>query len=204
MAALQLTNVFRCAAAALVLIASALAYAQEPAAPGQEPLSVDVDLVLVHATVTDPEGRYVTGLEREHFQIWEDKVEQSVAHFSIEDAPMSVSIVLDISGSMKSKIDIARDAAVAFLKIGSLDDEYLLIEFSNRPEVIESFTTDVSRLQSRLILGTTKGMTALYDAMYLAVERLRHGNNPKKTVLLITGRRRQPKPLLVRKCARSY
>ncbi len=187
MAELRTKRVFRCAAAAaVVFIASALAYAQEPAAANQGPLKVDVDLVLVNATVTDPENRYVTGLEREHFQIWEDKVEQSISYFSAEDAPMSVCIVLDISGSMKDKIAIARDAAVAFLKTGSPDDEYLLIEFSNRPEIIESFTTDISRLQNRLIFGTTKGMTALYDAMYLAVEKVKGGGNAKKAVLLIT------------------
>lgn len=174
------------AAVAIAFIASVLAHAQGSRALQDRPLQVDVNLVLVNATVTDPENRYVTGLEREHFQVWEDKVEQRVEYFSAEDAPLSAGIVLDTSGSMKEKIATARDAAVTFLKTGSPDDEYLLAEFNSRPEVTEGFTTDISRLQNRLIFGAVKGMTALYDAIYLAVEKVKKGSNAKKAILLIT------------------
>src|SRR4051794_5758761 len=66
-------------------------------------LKIDVDLVLVNATVTDPLNRYVSGLEAQHFQIWEDKVEQKVEYFSAEDVPISVGVIFDVSGSMKDK-----------------------------------------------------------------------------------------------------
>lgn len=149
-------------------------------------LRVDVDLVLVNATVTDPQSRYVTGLEKEHFQVWEDKVEQNIAYFSAEDVPVSLGIIFDVSGSMKDKISAARDAAVTFLKTGNPEDEYFLVEFSSRPELASDYTTDIGRLQNRLIFTPAKGMTALYDAVYLGLEKLREGANPKKALLMIT------------------
>src|SRR6058998_933074 len=155
-------------------------------APPTQTLKVDVDLVLVNATVTDPLSRYVSGLEAEHFQIWEDKIEQKIAYFSSEDVALSLGMIFDVSGSMKDKISTARDAAVTFLKTGNPEDEYFLVEFSNRPEVAEDFTTDVTRLQNRLIFTPAKGMTAMYDSVYLGLEKLKEGNNPKKALLLIT------------------
>jgi Ca-activated chloride channel homolog len=149
-------------------------------------LKIDVELVLVNATVTDPQNRYVTGLGQEHFQVWEDKTEQKIEYFSAEDVPISLGIIFDISGSMKEKISTARDAAVTFLKTGNPDDEYFLVEFANRPEVAEDFTTDVSKLQNRLIFAPAKGMTAMYDSVYLGLEKLKEGSNPKKALLLIT------------------
>jgi Ca-activated chloride channel family protein len=177
------------AALLLVLAISAMTLAQDPASQKEKQsptLKVDVDLVLVNATVTDPQNRYVTGLEPEHFQIWEDKIEQNIAYFSAEDVPVSLGVIFDISGSMKDKISIARDAAVTFLKTGNPDDEYFLVEFANRPEIAEDFTSDISRLQNRLIFAPAKGMTAMYDSVYLGLEKLQEGSNPKKALLLIT------------------
>jgi Ca-activated chloride channel homolog len=149
-------------------------------------LKVDVDLTLVNATVTDSLNRYVSGLEQEHFQIWEDKIEQKIEYFSSEDVAMSLGMIFDVSGSMKDKIATARDAAVTFLKTGNPDDEYFLVEFANRPEVASDFTTDISKLQSKIIFTPAKGMTAMYDAVYVGLEKLKAGNNPKKALLLIT------------------
>src|SRR5215467_9417019 len=149
-------------------------------------LKVDVDLVLVNATVTDQLNRYVSGLETQHFQIWEDKIEQKVQYFNAEDLPISVGIIFDVSGSMKDKIGTARNAASTFLKTGNPDDEYFLVTFANRPEVDADFTTDVTKLQSKLLLTPAKGMTAMYDSVYLGLEKLKEGSNPKKALLLIT------------------
>jgi len=149
-------------------------------------IKVDVDLVLVNATVTDSLSRYVSGLEQNHFQIWEDKVEQKIEYFTAEDVPVSVGIIFDVSGSMKDKIATARDAAATFLKTGNPDDENFLVEFANRPELASDFTTDVTKVQSKLILTPAKGQTAMYDAVYLGLEKLKQGNNPKKALLLIT------------------
>jgi len=149
-------------------------------------LKVDVDLVLVNATVTDQLNRYVSGLEEQHFQIWEDKVEQKVEYFNAEDVPISVGIIFDVSGSMKEKIGTSTQAAATFLKTGNPDDEYFLVTFANRPEVVADFTTDVSKLQSKLLMSAAKGMTAMYDSVYLGLEKLKEGSNPKKALLLIT------------------
>src|SRR5213592_3519977 len=161
---------------------------QEPSADKKptQTLKIDVDLVLVNATVTDSLNRYVSGLEANHFQVWEDKLEQKVEYFSAEDVPISIGVIFDVSGSMKDKISTARQAAATFLKTGNPEDEYFLVEFASRPEVAEDFTTDVSRLQNHLLFAPAKGMTAMYDSVYLGLEKLREGNNPKKALLLIT------------------
>ena len=176
------------------LLIVALAYAinaQTPAKPqASDPshtLKVDVDLVRVNATVVEPmTNKLVTGLERDAFQIYEDKIEQQVQYFSSEDEPISLGIIFDVSGSMKDKISTSRDAAVQFLKTGNPEDEYFLVQFSSRPEVAEGFTSDISRLQNHLLFAPAGGMTALYDAVYLGLEKLRGGSNPKKALLLIT------------------
>jgi Ca-activated chloride channel family protein len=162
--------------------------AQEASADKKPPstLKVNVDLVLVNATVTDQLNRYVSGLESPHFQIWEDKVEQKVEYFNAEDVPISIGIIFDVSGSMKEKIGTAREAAATFLKTGNPDDEYFLVTFANRPEVVADFTTDVTKLQSKLLLTPAKGMTAMYDSVYVGLEKLKEGTNPKKALLLIT------------------
>ena len=87
-------------------------------------VKVDVNLVLVNVTVSDPQERLVTGLEREHFQLWEDKIEQTIEYFSSEDTPLSIGLIFDSTGSMSDKISTARDAAVTFLKTGNPEDEF--------------------------------------------------------------------------------
>src|SRR5437867_1153604 len=171
----------------VILYLSLCLYAQQPKNSAQTPsIKVDVDLTLVNATVTDPQSRVVTGLEREHFQLWEDKIEQKIEYFSSEEVPLSLGIIFDVSGSMKDKLSVARDAAVTFLKTGNPEDEYFLVEFSNRPEITQDFTTDITRLQSRLVFTRAQGMTALYDAVYVGLERIKQGGNTKKALLLIT------------------
>ncbi len=152
----------------------------------QQTLMVDVDLVVVNATVTDPLNRYVTSLQREHFRLYEDRVEQDIQYFSAEDVALSLGIIFDISGSMKDKASVARDAAATFLRTGSPDDEYFLVAFNSSAEVLQEFTTDISRLQNHLIFARTSGMTALYDAVYLGLETLGQGINTKKALLMIT------------------
>ncbi len=149
-------------------------------------LRVDVDLVLVNVSVTDSSHRQVPGLSKEHFQIWEDKIEQQVQYFSAEDVPLSAGIIFDISGSMREKLPAARAAASTFLRMGAPDDEFLLIEFSNSPQVEQNFTTDITKLQSRLLFTQASGRTSLYDALYLGMEKIRRGSNSRKVLLLIT------------------
>jgi Ca-activated chloride channel family protein len=151
----------------------------------QKALKVDVDLVMVNVTVTDG-NKFVTGLKPENFQLFEDKFEQKIEYFSSEVAPVSLGIIFDISHSMEKKLDFAREAAAKFLETGTPEDEYFLVEFSNRAKIAEGFTTDISRLRDRLAFKQGAGATALYDAIYLGLGQLKRGQNPKKALLLIT------------------
>jgi Ca-activated chloride channel family protein len=149
-------------------------------------VKVDVNLVLVNATVTDVYNRFVTGLEKEHFKVFEDKIEQEISHFSREDVPTSIGLLFDVSSSMGDKIARAKDAAVAFLKTSNPDDEFYLLTFADVPKVDIDFTTDVSEIQNRLVYKNAKGSTTLYDAVYLGMQKMKQGHNPKKAILMIT------------------
>ena len=151
----------------------------------QKSLKVDVDLVMVNVTVTDA-NRFVTDLKAENFQLFEDKIEQKIRYFSSEVAPVSLGIIFDISHSMEKKIGFARDAAAKFLETGTPEDEYFLVEFANRAQIAEGFTSDIKRLRDSLALKPAEGSTALYDAIYLGLAQLKRGQNPKKALLLIT------------------
>ena len=170
----------------LTMFLSAWLAAPQTDARPQRSVKIDVDLVLVNSTVTDSGGRSVTGLDRNHFHVWEDNVEQAIQYFSTEEVPVSVGIVFDMSGSKNGKISIARDAVMTFLKTGSPNDEYTLVEFNNRPQVVQDFTSDIIEVQNRIALVSPSGWTALYDAVYLGMQQLRRAHNPRRALLLIT------------------
>jgi len=149
-------------------------------------LKVDVDIVLANVTVTLRDGRFVTGLDKENFKLFEDKVPQEITYFSSEDIPLSVGIILDVSGSMKDKLKTAVEAAITFMKGGSPDDEYFLVEFADKPTESAEFTNDIEKIQSRCMFSKAKGRTALYDAVYMGLSKLEQGNNAKRALLLIT------------------
>jgi Ca-activated chloride channel family protein len=145
-----------------------------------------VDLVLVPVTVTDPLNRLVTGLDKENFQVFEGKEAQEVRNFSSEDAPVSLGVIFDMSGSMASKIERAREAVVEFFKTANPQDEFFLITFNDKPEEISDFTQSVDDLQSKLVFTVPKGRTALLDAIYLGVSKMRQAKYPKKALLIIS------------------
>jgi len=149
-------------------------------------IRVDVDLVLLNVTVTDPYNRLVTGLERENFRIFEDKTEQEVQHFSSEDVPISIGVIFDMSGSMSNKVDKARQAALQFFRTANPQDEFLLVGFNDRAQLISHFTSSVEELQTRLMYTGAKGRTALLDAIYLGLAQMRGARNAKKALLIIS------------------
>lgn len=170
---------------ALLLV---LTFAASPEAQNRPAsLKVDVDLVLVPVTVTDGQSRFVSGLQPDNFQLWEDKVEQKIRNVAAEDVPISVGIILDMSGSMKDKLEVARDAATTFLRtVMNKDDEFFFVNFADRPRVAVDFTTEISRISGNLLALNAKGRTALYDAVYVGLDKLREATNGKKVLLLIT------------------
>src|ERR1700689_993226 len=100
---------------------------------------VDTTLVVIPVTVTDPMNRFVLGLDKPDFSIFEDGVEQKITHFSGEDAPLSVGILFDTSGSMDLKTDTSHRAVTEFLKTMNVQDEVFLIQFSDKPELVHEF-----------------------------------------------------------------
>ena len=151
-----------------------------------KPIKVNVDLVLVPVTVTDPMDRIVTGLEREDFEIQDGKESQEIKHFSREDVPVSLGIILDSSGSMKSKIERAREAVAEFMTTANPQDEFFLITFSDKPEMVSSFGASADDVQSHLVLTIPKGRTALLDAVYLGISQMKQAKFQRRALLVIS------------------
>jgi Ca-activated chloride channel family protein len=151
-----------------------------------KPLKVDVNLVLVSVTITDPMNRLVTGLDKENFMVYEGKDEQEIRHFSSEDAPVSIGVIFDMSGSMVSKIERAREAVVEFFKTANPQDEFFMITFADKPQEVSDFTSQVEDIQGKLVYTVPKGRTALLDAIYLGVNKMRQAKYQKKALLIIS------------------
>src|ERR1051325_9999535 len=149
-------------------------------------IRVDSNLVLIPVTVTDPLNRFVTGLERENFKVFEDKKEQEITAFSSEDAPISIGVIFDCSGSMGRKLEKSRLAVTQFFKTANPDDEFFLVQFNDSAEMIQSFTRNLEEIQNRLTFTQSKGRTALLDAIYLSLNEMKHAKNPRKALLIIS------------------
>ena len=153
---------------------------------GPPRFTVGVETVLLRVTVTDPLNRYVVGLESEHFRIFEDKVEQTISHFSNDKSPISVGVILDTSGSMGDNILSARTSVMRFLDQGHSKDEYFLLGFSDRSKLLQDFTSRSETIQNQVSFVAPKGRTALYDAIYLGLEKMSGAQNDKKALIVIT------------------
>ncbi|MGA2000591.1 MAG: VWA domain-containing protein [Terriglobales bacterium] len=151
-----------------------------------KPLRVDVDLVLIPATITDPMNRLVTGLERDNFELFENGEKQEIRHFSSEDAPLSLGVIFDMSGSMSNKIEKSREAVVEFFRTANPQDEFFMIAFSERPELVSDFTSSVEDIQGKLVATTPRGRTAMLDAIYMGLSKMRHAHQQKKALLIIS------------------
>jgi Ca-activated chloride channel family protein len=147
---------------------------------------VKVDLVLVHTSVTDKNGHFIGGLEREKFSLYEDGVAQEIALFSQEDVPISLGIVLDTSGSMRRKFNTVINAALAFIRASNSQDEVFLIGFNDEVELLEDYTSDIDAISDTLDNTIVTGGTALYDAIFLGVQKGQEGEKPKKAIIVIT------------------
>ena len=153
---------------------------------GQIPLRVDKDLVLVPVTVYDRSDRAMPGLEREHFRVFDDNVEQTVSQFWMDDEPLAIGFVFDTSASMETKLSRAREAATAFFQASNEEDEFLLIEFNNRPRLSVPLTHDTGELAARLALARAQGRTALVDAVYLGVQEIRKSSMSRKALIVVS------------------
>lgn len=162
---------------------------QKSAAPEPQPranIRVDTNVVLVPVNVTDPLNRFVTGLEKTDFRVLEDGVEQKILSFGNEDAPLSIGIVFDTSGSMGEKLSRSRLSVQEFFKTANPEDEAFLVEFADRPELLVPFTHDLGEIQSKLLATRPHGSTALLDGVTLALQTMKKASNPRKALIVIT------------------
>ncbi len=151
-----------------------------------KPVMKNVDLVLVNVTVTDDWNRIVTGLEKDNFAISEGNHIEEVRHFASEDAPISLGVIFDMSGSMSDKITKAREAVVEFFKTANPQDEFFMITFADRPELIADFTKSVEDVQGKLVFTVPQGRTAMLDAIYMGINKMKDAHNTKKALLIIS------------------
>ena len=192
-------------AAALLFVAALAALAQTPAPPKQQPrnaepkarqrggeytLTVDVDHVVLHASVTDKNGRVISGLKRENFRVYEDNAAQEVSVFYHEDVPVTVGLVLDNSGSMTENKPSMMAGALRFAETSNPRDEVFVVNFKDDYYLDlgsgKDFTSDLEELQEALAKTTTGGNTSLWDAISASLGHLRRGTHQKKVLLILS------------------
>ena len=149
-------------------------------------LRVYTTLVLIPVSVTDAQNRFVLGLQKDDFQLFEDGVKQDIANFSSEDAPLSVGLVFDESGSMNYKLQTSRDATLQFLKFMNRDDEAFLVEFSDTAKTSVAFTARTAEIQSALKSAQPGGLTAMLDGINVALYEMKKAKNPRKAIVIIS------------------
>ena len=161
----------------------------EPADSEQRPVATfraHSDLVLIPVTVTDTLNRFVLGFQQQDFQLFEDGVEQNVAVFSGEDAPLSVGVLFDESGSMGYKIRTSRDAAGQLLNALDKGDEAFLIEFADLAKVSIRFTAHADDIQSALKNVQASGLTAMLDAIDAGLAEMKKAKNSRKALVIVS------------------
>lgn len=149
-------------------------------------IRINSDLVLIPVLVTDHSDHPITGLQKDHFKLYDDKVEQVISNFTSEDAPVSITLLFDCSGSMGPKLQKSRAAVREFLETANPEDEFSLIEFADRARVASDFTGKIEEIQNQLMFAGSKGATALLDAIYLAVNQMKHAKHTRKAILIIS------------------
>jgi Ca-activated chloride channel family protein len=149
-------------------------------------LNVNVDLRLLHVSVQDERGQIIKGLKKDDFAVFEDKVQQDLSLFREEDVPVSMGLVIDNSGSMRTKRERVNKAAMTFVKTSNPQDEIFLINFNDQVYIDQDFTKNQDDLKDVLDTLDARGGTSLYDAIYLSLEHIREGKEDKKVLLLIS------------------
>jgi VWFA-related protein len=149
-------------------------------------LRVDVPLVLIPAHVSTPLGTPVNSLTRENFRLFEDGVEQKITHFANEDAPVSIGLLFDTSGSMRDKIRKSLEAVSELFKNANSEDEFFLIEFNERPKLIVPFTPKSEDVYQRLQRTKPVGRTSLLDAIHLGLLQMKGAPHARKAMVILS------------------
>jgi len=149
-------------------------------------IQVNSTLVLIPVMVTDGRDHLIIGLARDQFRLWDEKAEQVISHFAAEDAPVSIGVVFDSSGSMRNKINESRAAVAEFVRGANPDDEFSLVEFNDRPHLVGGFTSQPQELQQELMSIEPQGRTALLDGIMLSLDQMQHAKHRRKAILIIS------------------
>jgi Ca-activated chloride channel family protein len=149
-------------------------------------LRLDVNVVLVPVTVTDPLGKPVTGLSRETFRLLEDGAEQKVTSFLREDSPVSLGLLFDSSSSMKNRIDASVEALKLFFQTTTTGDEFFVVQFADQARLLGGFTAAPDEVYARLGFVQAKGWTALLDAVALSAHQMRSAKNRRRVLLVLS------------------
>lgn len=167
-----------------------VAPARSSPSPGSFRISVDVALVVLHATVTDRQGSLVTNLGERDFEVYENGIPQNVRLFKNEDVPVTVGLVIDHSTSMRPKLAEVVAAARTFARSSNPEDEMFVVNFHEIASLGlpagMRFTHSIAELQPAIITAPTEGQTALYDAVAMGLEHLQAGSRDKKVLLVIS------------------
>jgi Ca-activated chloride channel homolog len=159
-----------------------------PDAPqsGRSNIRVDSNLVLVPVVVDDQLNHPVTGLEKENFRVFEDKVERPITSFLDEDEPIALGFIFDTSGSMGGAIQDGRHAAAEFLKLADPMDEFFLVEFDSRPRLVVPLTAETDHIRTEVLFTHSDGSTALIDALLMGIHEMKKSKKGKKALVLIS------------------
>ena len=152
----------------------------------EEKFVIKTNMVSVTVTVSDQNRRFVTGLEKKDFEVYDDKVKQDIALFSTQDSPLTLGIVYDVSGSMNPLSTQSFHALKGLFEYSHPDDEYFVISFSNRSKLIQDFTSVPENIINKAVFIKPKGGTALFDGIYMALEKVKQGRHEKKALLIIS------------------
>jgi Ca-activated chloride channel family protein len=164
-----------------------------PASPPAEfspdsnrPIRLNVAMVLVNVSVTDPEDRPLNSLQKNDFRVFENEIEQEILTFSHEDVPISIGLLFDTSGSMADKKEKAIRAALQVLQSANPEDEFFLVSFGSRARLEREFTSNIEDLQSEMASMVPKGRTALLDAIALGVDEMKNARNRRRALVIIS------------------
>jgi Ca-activated chloride channel homolog len=158
---------------------------QAPKKP-QDKVVINTRLVNLTVSVNDKLGRFVAGLSKEDFEVFDDNIKQGIAFFSDDDAPVSLGIVYDVSGSMNNFSSHSLAMLRSFFANSHREDEFYIYAFNNRVQLVQDFTSLPEAIMSRVTFIKAKGNTALFDATYAAVEKVREGRHHKKALLIFS------------------
>lgn len=157
-----------------------------PRFSGDALIRTSADLVMVPVTITDDFNRPVTGLDRDNFEVFENKKLQPIKNFSSEDTPVSIGIILDVSGSMGGKLERARDAVREFCNAANPLDEFFVITFSDTPHLATDFTNRIEEVENALLTVQSKGRTSLLDAIYMGIRKMKEARYSRRALLILS------------------